>query len=48
MSNLGFEPGWISFTTKNLTSWAKPTQKENCNLTLYLAVCNMRYSASTM
>jgi hypothetical protein len=25
MSNLRFEPVWISFTTRNLTSWAKPT-----------------------
>jgi hypothetical protein len=25
MSNLGFEPEWISSTTRNLTSWAKPT-----------------------
>jgi hypothetical protein len=25
MSNLGFEPGWINFITRNLISWAKPT-----------------------
>jgi hypothetical protein len=25
MSNLGFEPGWVGSTTRNLTSWAKPT-----------------------
>jgi hypothetical protein len=25
MSNIGFEPVWVSSTTKNLTSWAKPT-----------------------
>jgi hypothetical protein len=25
MSNLGFEPEWVSSTTRNLTSWAKPT-----------------------
>jgi hypothetical protein len=25
MSNLGFEPRWVSSTTRNLTSWAKPT-----------------------
>jgi hypothetical protein len=25
MSNLGFEPVWVSSTTRNLTSWAKTT-----------------------
>jgi hypothetical protein len=25
MSNLGFEAGWVSFTTRNLTSWTKAT-----------------------
>jgi hypothetical protein len=25
MSNLGFEPRWVSSTTRNLTSWAKLT-----------------------
>jgi hypothetical protein len=24
MLNLGFEHMWVSFTTRNLTSWAKP------------------------
>jgi hypothetical protein len=25
MSNLEFEPGWISFTTRNLINWTKST-----------------------
>jgi hypothetical protein len=31
MSNLGFESGWVSSTTRNLTSWAKPTLHEEIN-----------------
>jgi hypothetical protein len=38
MSNLGFEPGWVSSTTRNLTSWAKPTLLIYCIL-IYLIKC---------
>jgi hypothetical protein len=29
MSNLGFKHVWISFTTRNLTSWINLTLREN-------------------
>jgi hypothetical protein len=38
MPNLVFKPEWISFTTRNLISWAKPNDFNKCIFTNMLMV----------